>query len=70
METRQIDLLFLELSQVTKAETERELQLKSLLSKVLEAWKKDADCGDGIHEKDVPLFNRAMKKVNKTYVPL
>lgn len=41
METEVIDKLFLELSQVTKAKTGRELALERTLISVLGAWKRD-----------------------------
>jgi len=69
METKQIDMLFLELSQFTSAKTEKELKLESILLQVLNAWETEANWGDGIDEKHKHIFNRAMKAVNKNYEP-
>ena len=43
--------------------------LESTLREVLRAWKYDADQGDGIHEIDYRLYNRAMKLIDKDYEP-
>ena len=60
METDMIDKLFLELSQVTKAKTKKELDLEGLLKCVLEAWEKD-----GIKDMDGhrQLYNRASHRI-------
>ena len=60
MKTEIIDKLFLELSQVTKAKTEKELALECLLRNVLKAWEKD-----GVKDKDghCQLYNRAYFKL-------
>jgi hypothetical protein len=69
METKQIDMLFLELSQFTQAKTEKELKLERILLQVLTAWETEAKWGDGIHEKHKCFFNQAMKAINKNYEP-
>lgn len=60
MEIEMIDKLFLELSQVTKAKTEKEIRLENLLKCVLEAWEKD-----GIKDQDGhrQLYNRASHRI-------
>lgn len=60
LETETIDKLFLELSQITKAKTAREIYLERLLGLVLEAWKVD-----GVKDVDghVQLYNRASLRV-------
>ena len=70
MDTEIIDKLFLELSQYTTAETENELHTKRLLRLVLDAWKHDADQGDGIMEEHIQLYNRAMKHLGGGHTPL
>lgn len=69
METKQIDMLFLELSQFTSEKTQKELRLESILMQVLSAWEEEAKWGDGIHEKHKVIFNRAMKLINTNYEP-
>ena len=69
METKQIDMLFLELSQFTQSKTEKELKLESVLLQVLNSWEEEANWGNGIHEKHKYIFNRAMKLINKNYEP-
>ena len=61
METEMIDKLFLELSQITTAKTDRELQLTRLLNMVLDAWAKDG-ISDRIGHSQ--LYNRAYMKAN------
>lgn len=60
METEAIDKLFLELSQITKAKTERELQLEKLLGLVLDAWQID-----GVKDQlgHCQLYNRAFMRI-------
>ena len=60
METEMIDRLFLELSQVTKAKTEKELQLEKLLGLVLDAWQID-----GVKDQlgHCHLYNRAFFRI-------
>ena len=48
---------------------ERTDVLERTLKAVLKRWKYDADQGDGIHETDFRLYNRAMKLVDKDYEP-
>jgi len=48
---------------------ERADKLERTLKAVLYRWKKDADEGDGIHETDYRLYNRAMKLIDKNYEP-
>lgn len=48
----------------------REELLESTLKEVLKRWKNDADQGDGIHETDYRLYNRAMKLIDKDYEPI
>ena len=69
METKQIDMLFLELSQFTTAKTEKELRLENLLLQVLNAWETAVDLEGGIGERHKPLFKKAMKLINKNYEP-
>lgn len=69
IETETIDKLFLELSQITKAKTNKELSLERLLESVLEAWKKEVMQGDGFPDGDYQLYNRAMKRLNRNYEP-
>lgn len=69
MQIKQIDMLFLELSQFTQVKTEKELKLERLLLQVLTAWETEANWGDGIHEKHKYIFNRATKAINKNYEP-
>lgn len=59
METEIIDKLFLELSQVTKATTEKEISLKACLQFVLAAWEKDGVKDQHGH---IQLYNRMMVK--------
>lgn len=60
METEMIDKLFLELSQVSKAKTEHELQLERLLKCVLEAWEQDGVKDQNGHRQ---LYNRAFLRI-------
>jgi hypothetical protein len=69
METEIIDKLFLELSQISKAKTKREIDLIFMLSDVLDAWKTEANWGDGIDESHIRIYNRAMKLINPNYEP-
>lgn len=62
METEMIDKLFLELSQVSKAKTERELQLERLLKRVLEAWEQDGVKNQNGH---CQLYNHAFLRITK-----
>lgn len=59
--TETIDKLFLELSQVTKAKTAKELSLERLLREVLKAWESG-----GV--KDFPghfqLYNRVLARLS------
>lgn len=48
---------------------ERHKLLENTLREVLKRWKKDADEGDGIHETDYRLYNRAMKLLDSNYEP-
>ena len=48
---------------------ERTELLENTLKVVLKRWKYDADQGDGIHETDYRLYNRAMKLIDKDYEP-
>lgn len=48
----------------------RERLLEETLKAVLKRWKYDADQGDGIHETDYRLYNRAMKLIDQDYEPL
>ena len=48
---------------------ERTEILERTLNAVLKRWKYDADQGDGIHETDYRLYNRAMKLIYKDYEP-
>lgn len=48
----------------------KEKLLEKTLRAVLKRWKYDADQGDGIHETDYRLYNRAMKLIDPDYEPL
>lgn len=48
----------------------KEKLLEKTLMAVLKRWKYDADQGDGIHETDYRLYNRAMKLIDPDYEPL
>ena len=50
----------LELSQISKEKTKREIDLIFMLSGVLDAWKTEANWGDGIDENHMPIYNRAI----------
>jgi len=68
METEIIDKLFLELSQISKEKTKREIELIGILSEVLNAWKTEANWGDGIDENHMPIYNRAMRRIDNLYI--
>ena len=69
MELEIINKLFLELSQIATAKTSRERELESLLAQALKAWKYEANQGDGILDKNMTVYNRAMKKIDPEYEP-
>jgi hypothetical protein len=58
MDTENIDKLFLELSQVTKAKTQKEIELEKLIKIILCAWNEDGRSGKNNH-----IFNRASVRV-------
>jgi len=59
METESIDKLFLELSQITKAKTKKEIVLENILRDVLKAWSDQARKIGNIEPRDMSLFKRA-----------
>ena len=61
METEIIDKLFLELSQVTKARTQKENILEAYLVIVLQAWKDDGVKDQHGH---IQLYNRMFAKTH------
>lgn len=52
METEMIDKLFLELSQVSKAKTRRELRLEAGIRNIVLTWKEYEEAEDGQAELD------------------
>ena len=69
MELEIINKLYLELSQIATAKTKQELELESLLEQVLVSWRCEANQGDGILDTHIPVYNRAMKKINHNFEP-
>lgn len=63
MELNIINKLFLELSQVATAKTNKEILLENTLKKALRLWKSDANAGDGLRNADVSFFNYAAEMI-------
>ena len=52
----------------TEEKTKREIELIGILSEVLNAWKTEANWGDGIDDNHMPIYNRAMRRIDNLYI--
>lgn len=64
MECEIINKLFLELSQIATAKTERESQLETLLRQVIKAWESETNGGKAISKDNQVIYKRAKKRIN------